>query len=80
MKGSPKTGTTGERRFVVESQHPIDFADGRMPAVPSTPWLIWFLEHAARAAVASQRRVRSPSNWKRVTNANGSPVARVACS
>ena len=29
----------------------IDFADGGMPAVLCTPWLIWFLEHAARAAV-----------------------------
>jgi fluoroacetyl-CoA thioesterase len=51
MKSSPKTGTIGEQQFVVESQHAIDFADGRMPAVLSTPWLIWFLEHAARDAV-----------------------------
>lgn len=51
MKGSPKTGTTGERQFVVERGHAIDFADGAMPAVLSTPWLIWFLEHAARDAV-----------------------------
>jgi fluoroacetyl-CoA thioesterase len=51
MKGNPKTGTLGEQRFVVESKHAIDFADAQMPAVLSTPWLIWFLEHAARAAV-----------------------------
>src|SRR5260221_695875 len=51
MKGRPKTGTIGEQQFVVESQHAIDFADGAMPAVLSTPWLIWFLEHAARDAV-----------------------------
>jgi predicted thioesterase len=51
MKSSPKTGTTGEQRFVVEPKHTIDFADGRMPAVLCTPWLIWFLEHAARDAV-----------------------------
>jgi predicted thioesterase len=51
MKGSPKVGTTGELRFVVEPKHTIDFADGRMPAVLSTPWLIWFLEHAAREAI-----------------------------
>jgi fluoroacetyl-CoA thioesterase len=51
MKGSPKVGTTGEQRFVVERNHAIDFADGAMPAVLSTPWLIWFLEHAARQAV-----------------------------
>ena len=51
MKGTPKVGTTGEQTFVVELRHAIDFADGGMPAVLCTPWLIWFLEHAARAAV-----------------------------
>ena len=51
MKGSPKVGTTGEQRFVVQLSHAIDFADSAMPAVLSTPWLIWFLEHAAREAV-----------------------------
>jgi fluoroacetyl-CoA thioesterase len=51
MKSLPKVGTLGEERFVVEPRHAIDFADGGMPAVLCTPWLIWFLEHAARAAV-----------------------------
>jgi fluoroacetyl-CoA thioesterase len=51
MKSSPKVGTVGEVTFVVESKHAIDFADGKMPAVLSTPWLIWFLEHAAREAM-----------------------------
>jgi predicted thioesterase len=51
MKSLPKSGTLGEVRFVVESRHAIDFAEGGMPAVLSTPWLIWFLEHAAREAV-----------------------------
>jgi fluoroacetyl-CoA thioesterase len=51
MRASPKVGTTGEQRFVVESKHAIDFANEGMPAVLSTPWLIWFLEHAAREAV-----------------------------
>ena len=51
MNGKPKVGTTGERRFVVEPRHVIDFADGGMPPVLCTPWLIWFLEHAAREAV-----------------------------
>ena len=37
--------------FVVEAKHAIDFADAEMPAVLSTPWLIWFLEHAARKAM-----------------------------
>jgi fluoroacetyl-CoA thioesterase len=51
MKSLPKVGTLGEERFVVEPRHAIDFAEGGMPAVLSTPSLIWFLEHAARAAV-----------------------------
>jgi fluoroacetyl-CoA thioesterase len=51
MKGSVRVGTTGENRFVVEPRHVIDFADGGMPAVLCTPWLTWFLEHAAREAV-----------------------------
>jgi fluoroacetyl-CoA thioesterase len=51
MMGSPKVGTTGEQRFLVERSHAIDFADNAMPAVLSTPWLVWFLEHAARQAV-----------------------------
>jgi predicted thioesterase len=51
MKGSPKIGAVGEQTFVVDATHTIDFADGGMPAVLCTPWLIWFLEHAAREAV-----------------------------
>ncbi|HAY81692.1 MAG TPA: thioesterase [Planctomycetaceae bacterium] len=51
MKRSPKIGEVGELSFVVDEQHIIDFADNEMPPVLSTPWLIWFLEHSARAAV-----------------------------
>ena len=51
MKDAPKVGTTGEQTFVVEPLHTIYFAQGGMPAVLCTPWLIWFLEHAARAVV-----------------------------
>ncbi len=51
MKSCPKSATFGELRFVVEPKHTIDFADNGMPAVLCTPWLIWFLEHAAREAV-----------------------------
>lgn len=51
MKSNPRIGAAGELTFRVESKHAIDFADDRMPAVLSTPWLIWFLEHAARAAM-----------------------------
>ena len=51
MKRSTKIGETGELSFVVTEQHVIDFADNQMPAVLCTPWLIWFLEHAAREAM-----------------------------
>ncbi|MBI3862825.1 MAG: thioesterase family protein [Planctomycetia bacterium] len=46
MQTPPKIGTTGERKFTVEASHAISFgAEG--PAVLSTPWLVWFLEHAS---------------------------------
>jgi predicted thioesterase len=48
MKHAPQVGATGEQRFVVDRTHIIDFATDGMPAVLCTPWLIWFLEHAAR--------------------------------
>ena len=48
MKRSPKIGEIGELSFVVTEQHVIDFADHQMPPVLCTPWLVWFLEHAAR--------------------------------
>lgn len=51
MKGAPRTGTVGEERFVVGEQHLIDFAHDGMPRILCTPWLIWFLEHAARRAM-----------------------------
>ena len=51
MKANPKVGMMGEERFVVETRHVIDFASDSMPAVLCTPWLIWFLEHAARRAM-----------------------------
>ena len=51
MKSIPKTGTVGEERFVVAEQHLIDFATNGMPPILCTPWLIWFLEHAARNAM-----------------------------
>ena len=51
MKRRPKIGETAELSFVVTQDHVIDFADEQMPAVLSTPWLIWFLEHAAREAM-----------------------------
>lgn len=51
MKAAVKVGTVGEERFVVTNQHLIDFAYDGMPEILCTPWLVWFLEHAARSAV-----------------------------
>ena len=48
MQGVVKIGTVGQERFVVSEQHLIDFAHEGMPRILCTPWLIWFLEHAAR--------------------------------
>ena len=53
MKARPKIGTTGELTFQIEARHAIDFADGGMPAVLSTPNLVGFLERTARETLAS---------------------------
>ena len=51
MKSPVKVGATGEAGFTVEPQHTIDFNRPGLPPVLSTPSLIWFLEHAALAAL-----------------------------
>ena len=51
MKESVKPGMVGEEVFVVEEKHLIDFVHDGMPEILCTPWLVWFLEHAARSAV-----------------------------
>ncbi len=51
MKTPPKIGAIGELSFTVEAAHAIDFSSEGLPPVLSTPWLIWFLEHAAREAL-----------------------------
>jgi len=52
MKASPRVGTVGELKFVVEQKHVIDFAAAGMPPVLSTPNLIGLLERTAREALA----------------------------
>lgn len=47
MQTPPKIGTAHERAFCVEASHTIDLAPQVLPAVLSTPSLIWFLEHTA---------------------------------
>lgn len=51
MKARPNTGLTGEFTFTVEQKHCIDFAEGGMPAVLSTPQLIGLIERTARQAL-----------------------------
>jgi predicted thioesterase len=46
-------GLTGEHVITVGPDNRISFADGRMPAILSTPWLVAHLEQAARDALAS---------------------------
>ena len=48
MKDKPKVGHIGELQFTIEEKHAIDFSGDDMPAILSTPWLIWFMEHSAR--------------------------------
>ena len=52
MKGKPRIGEAAELKVVVEAKHAIDFADGGMPAVLSTPSLVGLLERTARGALA----------------------------
>ena len=47
MQTPPKVGSTHETSFTVEDSHSIEFSEHGIPAVLATPWLIWFLEHAA---------------------------------
>ena len=47
MLSQPKVGTVAERKFTVEAAHAISFGLSGPPPVLSTPWLVWFLEHAA---------------------------------
>ena len=51
MKQPPRTGLTGELSIVVGPENRISFADGLMPSVLATPWLVASLEYAARDAL-----------------------------
>ena len=53
MKRQPKVGDAGSVTFTVEQLHTIDIANDAKLVVLSTPSLIWFLEHAARDALAA---------------------------
>jgi predicted thioesterase len=48
----PRTGMSSERTITVGPDNRVSFADDRMPAVLATPWLVGYLEQAARDAIA----------------------------
>jgi fluoroacetyl-CoA thioesterase len=52
MRQSPRLGMSAEETIVVGPGNTIVFADDRMPAVLSTPWLVAHLEYAACNAIA----------------------------
>lgn len=47
MPGIPKIGSVRESRFQVKPEHTIELSGRSLPPVLATPWLIWFMEHAA---------------------------------
>jgi predicted thioesterase len=53
MKTTPKAGMSAEERLTVGPENRISFADARMPPVLATPWLVAYLEYAARKAIDS---------------------------
>ena len=51
MKQPLRIGMSGEQVEIVGPNNRVSFADSRMPAVLATPWLVGYLEHAARDAI-----------------------------
>lgn len=51
MKTVPRIGMSAEERAVVGPANRIVFADDLMPAVLATPWLVAYMEYAARHAI-----------------------------
>jgi len=51
LKAIPRAGTAHEERVTCDATNRIVFADGRMPPVLATPWLVAHLEYAARHAI-----------------------------
>ena len=51
MKDSLRPGITGEKRIVVEPRYAISFMGPDVPGVLASPWMLLFMEHAARDSV-----------------------------
>ena len=51
MNEQLRPGITGTKQVVVEPGHAIDFMGPEVPGVLASPWMLFFMEHAAREAV-----------------------------
>ena len=51
MKDSLRPGITGEKQIVVEPRYAISFMGPDVPGVLASPWMLLFMEHAARDSV-----------------------------
>lgn len=47
MPDVPRIGTASRSQFQVKPEHTISLAGPQVPPLLATPWLIWFMEHAA---------------------------------
>ncbi len=52
MRQPIRVGMVAEEHHLVDASNSIVFTDARMPAVLATPWLVAYLEYAARNAIA----------------------------
>ncbi len=83
MKVPPRLGTTGRREIVVGPENRISFSDARMPAVLATPWLVAYLEYAARDSIAPllDEHERSVGTYLEIEHLAPAPEgATVVCS
>ncbi len=72
----------GEEHITVDESNRIVFADGRMPPVLATPWLIAHLEYAARHAIEPclDENERSVGTYLEVEHLAPAPMgAKVVC-
>lgn len=51
MKMVPRAGMSAVETHRVDESNRIVFADDRMPSVLATPWLVAYMEYAARKAI-----------------------------
>lgn len=51
MKMIPRVGMSAEERHLVDESNRIVFSDAKMPSVLATPWLVAYMEYAARHAI-----------------------------